>query len=52
MTKAIINGNSPPIHAIGDARHAPKYPSQSTKKIAAAIRMTSSTIPANVGTKL
>ena len=52
MKNEIANGIKPPIHAIGDAKHAPKYPSHSTKKIAAATLITNSTIPAIVGTKL
>ena len=37
---------------MGAARHAPKNPHHLTKKIAAAILIKSSTIPASVGTKL
>lgn len=52
MKNEIASGNNPPIQAIGDAKHAPKYPSHSTRKIAAVIRMTNSTMPAIVGIKL
>ena len=48
----VASGKSAPIHAIGAAKQAPKYPSQSTKKIAAAILIINSIMPANVGTKL